>query len=153
MVLRFTDPVWGFCYLYRIMDQKNILYDCKHFNTNRSLHTSQDVQKYLSCLEYKLHFHVNYISGHIFNYIYQTTLLKWVHCLFVFLKKELHRNHPGWQVLFFPYKIIIDLTVIGDTTKKNEYGLPGHQAWSQQWKPIHTKGEHITSLTVLTGEK
>ncbi|PNI29938.1 CNOT2 isoform 4, partial [Pan troglodytes] len=24
------------------------------------------------------------------------------------------------------------LTVIGDTTKKNEYGLPGHQAWSQQ---------------------
>lgn len=25
-----------------------------------------------------------------------------------------------------------DLTEIGDTTKKNEYGSPGHLAWSQQ---------------------
>lgn len=25
-----------------------------------------------------------------------------------------------------------DLTGIGDTTKKNEYGSPGHPAWSQQ---------------------
>lgn len=46
-----------------------------------------------------------------------------------------------------------DLTGIGDTTKKNEYGSPGHPAWSQQWKPIRTRGEHITSLTVLTGGK
>lgn len=27
---------------------------------------------------------------------------------------------------------IKDLTGIGDTTKKNEYGSPGHPAWSQQ---------------------
>lgn len=79
-------------------------------------------------------------------------------CVDYFLKSVLQDVENVWCELqekincLFLLKIEV-LTVIGDTTKKNEYGLPGHQAWSQQWKPIHMRGEHITSLTVLTGGK